>query len=103
MKNLVFGESGFVNKAEELFNSEKEVAIVINGWRKKLLLPYVRELIATSHSGDELTNPKFGYIVRLPWLGPLMVCYGLALERKMYVKIIETEDKRSATLIFSTE
>ena len=103
MSVLVFGDSNFVSKAAELFDAEENVSIVIKGWRKKLLLPYVREVGGVPDSGGELTKPKFGFIVRLFWLGPLMACYGLALERNMHVNIKEAENNQSATLIFSSE
>lgn len=100
MNMLIFGDNDFVNKAVELFDREEEVSVVIKGWRKKLLWTYVKELVGVSDSDGELTKSKFGYIIRLFWLGPLMACYGLALEKKMRVRINEAEDKQSASLIF---
>ena len=99
--SVVFGEWGFMQKADELFERSGKVEIILKGWRNKFLLLYVKELMGFPLDSEESKKTrKFRYIIRLFWLGPLMGCYGLALERRMSVDIKEFKDENFVIIEF---
>jgi len=104
MAKLVFGEKNFVSKAIDMFDSEDEIVILLNWWRRKLLCRYVKELLNVPLNPREkvVKGRKLRYLVRLFWLGPLMACYGLALENKMTTNVKELQEDNCMIISFST-
>ena len=98
--SIVFGEPGFMRKVELLFAKNDRVEVILKGWRNRFLLPYVKELIGYSPKTNQKKSPRFDFFIRLLWLGPLMACYGLALEKKMDVNIIEIREDHFAVIVF---
>ena len=98
---LILGQKNFLNKAIDLFERENEIDLKIQGWRKKYLMKYILELLyLTTKPEDQINQARLiRYLIRSFWLWKIGVLYGLALEKKMAIKLISSSDKDNAAVI----
>lgn len=106
MIKITFGEYGDIYRTmKSLDVVDEKVSLVIQGWRWKLLMPYICYFMENAVQKPEkyknIKINKFGWTVRAFWLSQLLTLYKIALDKKkeVYIKhlanksIIEFSDK----------
>ena len=85
------GEIRMINRVLASIESGIPVTVLLKGWRQRLLLPYVCELMPDAlQIPSPIPKPtitSLGWLVRSPWLPQLLGLYKFAQRYKYRVEI----------------
>lgn len=95
MQELNLNSPRMIYRAMSTLENGESLTIAISGWRKKLLVPYLCQLVPNADQIPQTIGvtrtTSFGWMIRSPWLPTLLTLCNFALDRKFRVSICHGE------------